>query len=275
MITFEEWYSIVLEHLKKYKNSELGIKEDGIWKANNLSYGHILPLELGETNYLSEEAKEALTNKERHEYWYHLNSSQTLCVNFFAPLIKVENGKYFNKLISKALGKDVVLLKTNKSPKFEYAPVERSTNFDFYFLDTSGNEYFFEIKYTEQGISESGGGRNPSKAFADYYQQDVLTNPIFKNVTEDMFMNNHFQAYRNMVKGVGGNYSIFITMKNNKATYDELQKALADLKVKETPNIILLYWEELIETTLDLVKSDKSLEDYYKNFKKKYIPEIY
>lgn len=274
MINYEKWYSIVLEHLNEYKKNELGIKEDGIWKANNLSYGHILPLDLGEKNYLSKEVKEALTKEERHEYWYHLNSSQTLCVNFFAPLLNVCKGKYFNTLMSKVVGKNITLLKTNKSPKFEYMPIERSTNFDFYFEDTSGNEYFFEIKYTEKGITESGGGRNPSKAFLNYYMQDVLNNPTFRNVTEDMFMNKHFQAYRNMVKGVGDNYSILITMKNNKATYEELQSALKDLKVKETPNIILLYWEELIDIVLELVKDNEELKDYYLRFKKKYIPDM-
>ena len=275
MISYSKWYEKIKIHLSNYKKNELKIEKDGIWVGNKKRYGHILPKENAESNYLSDISRNALPKKERHKYWYHLNSSQTLCVNFFAPLIGVENGKYLNELLSKIVGKKVIFLKTDKSPKFEHVPRKHSTNFDFYFKDTNTNEYFFEIKYTEAGISESGGGSNPSNAFKEYYEEDVQNNPIFKNVSKDMFMNKHFQAYRNMVKGVGGNYSIFITMKNNKATYDELQKALADLKVKETPNIIILYWEELIETTLDIVKANKSLEDYYKNFKKKYIPEIY
>jgi hypothetical protein len=274
MISYSKWYEMIKEHLSNYKKNELQLKENGVWVGNGQKYGHILPLADAEKNYLSNVSKDSLKQEERHKFWYHLNSSQTLCVNFFAPLINVENGKYLNDLMSKLLGKKISIKHEEKSPKFEYVPVPKSTNFDFYFKDTNSNEYFFEIKYTEAGISESGGGRTPSKAFVNFYEKDVLNNPVFKNVTEDMFMDKHFQAYRNMVKGIGDNYSIFITMKNNKATYEELQSALKDLKVKETPNIILLYWEELVDKVLELVKDNKELKDYYQRFKKKYIPDM-
>ena len=265
---------MIKEHLSNYKKNELQLKENGVWVGNGQKYGHILPLADAEKNYLSNVSKDSLKQEERHKFWYHLNSSQTLCVNFFAPLINIENGKYLNDLMSKLLGKKISMKHEEKSPKFEYVPVPKSTNFDFYFKDTNSNEYFFEIKYTEAGISESGGGRTPSKAFVDFYEKDVLNNPMFRNVTEDMFMNKHFQAYRNMVKGVGDNYSIFITMKSNKATYEELQSALNDLEVKETPNVVLLYWEELIDLVLELVKDNEELKDYYQRFKKKYIPDM-
>lgn len=269
MNNYDNWYKMILKHLSEYKTNILNVPNDGIWKGNGKPYSHILPLEFGSLNYLCEEAKSSLKEDEKHKDWYHLNSSQTLCVNFFAPLKESDGGKHLSALLSHILQKQILIAKAC----FEYVPVKNSTNFDFYAEDNFNNKYYFEIKYTEKGIAKSGGGKNPQEAYNLYYKDDVDSNEAFTNVDRNMFMNKHFQSYRNMVKGKGNNYSVFITMKNNPSTFKELQEAIKDLRVDNLPNVVVLFWEELIDDSIALFKNNPILCAYYKKLKSKYIPK--
>lgn len=270
MTSYKKWYEMIKVHLGTYKVNVLDIKEDGIWKGNGRLYSHILPLEQGDKNYLCDEAKKALKDDEKHQDWYHLNSSQTLCVNFFAPLKEIDGGKYLNLLMTRLFDKKIAI----KDSCFEYVPIKNSTNFDFYAKDESNGQYFFEIKYTEDGITKSGGGKTPFKAYELFYKKDVEANPTFANIDANMFVNKHFQAYRNMVKGNGIDYSIFITMRSNPNTSKELESSISDLGVTALPNIKILYWEDLIDLVIKLVGDNNYLNEYYKKLKTKYIPKL-
>ena len=260
-MVYSEWRKKILDYLSRYKENSLSIQGNGLYRGKE--YPHILPEDKRKKNYLEESFDEKPGFK-KHTDWFHLNSSQTLCVNFFAAL----NNDDLSKWISTVLKRSVDV----KSTCFEYVPVTHGSNFDFYICDTNNNHYYFEIKYTESGFGKKGGGENPHEAYKKYYKEDVESNPIFKSVTEDVFLNKHFQAYRNMVKGKGNDYSIIITMKSNAGTYNDLQSALCDLNVDDTPNVVLLYWEELIEETLELFKDNHDLRQHYDKFKNKYIP---
>lgn len=266
-MNYEKWYEQIKLHLSDYKINVLQTNENGVWKKNKKEYSHILPLDKGTDNYMCDEAKGALTENERHSDWNHLNSSQTLCVNFFAPLMYSNNQELLALLLSHITGKGIAI----KESCFEYVPKSYSSNFDFYVKDTEDVEYFFEIKYTEKGITTSGGGKNPLNAYCRYYCEDVKNNPSFRKVSKEVFMKKHYQAYRNMVKAKGNNYSIFITMKGNAATYEELQLAIKDLKCEKPANLILLYWEELIDETIKLFKDNEKIKEYYIKLKDKYI----
>ena len=86
-------------------------------------------------------------------------------------------------------------------------------------------------------------------------------------------MNNHYQAYRNMVMANKDSYTIFITMKDNLNTYSELESSLKDLglDINGNKNIKIIFWEDLIEKTIKYFKKDEKLLDYYNKFKEKYI----
>ena len=202
---YEEWYKLIKQHLSNYKIDTFGNIGDGVYAGNGRKYSHILPDGFKEENYMCKEAKEALQDK-RHPDWYHLNSSQTLCVNFFSKIKEIDNKKYLNRFLSKIIGKDIII----KESCFEYKPVEKSSEFDFYIKDINNHNYYFEIKYTEKGIAAKGGGKTAHETYKKLYLPDVINNPYFKNVSEDDFLNKHFQAYRNMVKGVGNDYSVLI-----------------------------------------------------------------
>lgn len=269
-MNYEKWYLLIKQHLADYKNKILGCNEKGMYLKNHKFYDHILPFAFANKNYIDNADINALKKDQKHIDWHHLNSSQTLCVNFFSILKRSHNQEDLSKLISYICHKSIEV----ESSSFEYVPVPNSTNFDFYILDKKGRSYYFEIKYTENGITKKGGGSNPHNAFNTFYKQDILVNKSFSNVSEDTFMNKHYQAYRNMVKGKNNDYSIFITMKSNRSTYSELQNALSDLKVESPKNIVLLYWEDFIDNVLDLFKDNDELVAHFKEFKRKYIPVL-
>jgi len=261
-MNYNNWYQIIKKHLGNYKKEVLKINENGTFR--NKEYSHIIPKELGSKNYLRSSFEKLVLKK--HPDWYHMNSSQTVCVNFFAVLDNNE----LSKLMSAILNREILV----KQAEFEYTPVKNSSNYDYYIQDINGNNYYFEIKYSESTIDKKSKASDKSDAYEKYYKNDVKSNPIFKNITENDFMTNHFQAYRNMVKGKGDDYSIFITMRSNEGTYNELKSALEDLRVKDAHNTILLYWENLINDVMELFKDKAELVSYYKEFKDKYIPSF-
>ena len=261
-MSFDKWYEVVKTHLGNHKKEKLRISEKGTFRGKD--YDHILPIRNGERNYMCRAAETALDPQERHSYWHHLNSSQTLCVNYFAPL----DHKKLGFLLSRLLNKTV----EPRTSKFEYNPDPKGSHFDFFAEDKDKNRYFFEIKYTENDVTKNSKASNPSAIYKTLYAEDVGANPAFANVDEDSFMNRHFQAYRNMVKGVDCCYSVFITMRSNENTRTELESALRDLGSVTKDHVILLYWEEVIDTALCTFKEDPDLVQYYEEMKNKYLP---
>lgn len=266
------WRKRVYDHLEKYKKETLKIPENGVFKG--IEYGHILPKENGPLNYIWVEKKMNYNLKiKQHMYWYHLNSSQTMCINFFLPLILKEKKDYLSLFFEKVLG----INKKIKHSEFEKELEKGSTNFDFYAEDSDGRHYYFEIKYTEYDVSKKTSTEKVKETYEKFYQNDVKSNPTFSKVDEDMFMNKHYQAYRNMVKAKGDDYSIFITMDGNEGVDKEIDKALADLDLNREnareKNIILLHWGEVVKKTLDFIyeRDDQELIDYYMEFEKKYL----
>lgn len=270
-MSYNKWGKNIQKHLEKYKKDKLGIYEKGKWGVKEDGYGHVLPLELGNTNYMDDSIIEYVesNNIKKHSNWYHLNSSQTMCINFFVPLISKNLLGNFIQMIT---GEEV----ENCSCEFEKVLEKGSSNFDFY-VKSDNAEYFFEIKYTESCIAKKSSCQDENLTYKKLYEGLVKSNTVFNGkVSQNEFMNNHFQAYRNMVMGnkKKNSYCIFITMKSNDYTKNEIDRSLKDLglnfdKAKDN-NIIILWWEDLIDKTKTL--SDE-LENYYKTFESKYIPK--
>ena len=259
-MNYKDFKQKVLNHLIKYKKEKLKINDSGKWK--NIEIEHILPDSKRFKNYLCKEIKSL--NLKPHQYWYHLNSSQTMCINFFEP-IKNNCGA-----IKHLFGIDIGEINI-----FEYEHIESLTNFDLYI---EGNKkLYFEIKYTEDGISKKSSSSNKAKTFNNVYKPLINKNNLFKNINEDMFMNNHYQAYRNMVMANKDSYTIFITMKENENTYNELVSSLNDLglDINGNNNIKIIFLEDLIDKTINYFKDNDDLLNYYKEFKYKYLDYRY
>lgn len=266
-----KWKQQIYEHLANYKKDELKVSEAE--KFRNKEYGHILPKTKGSLNflcpYIGDYVKERKIKK--HMYWYHLNSSQVMCLNFFVPLIKAN---LLNEILATILGVKMV------NPKYEFEKVieKGSTNFDFYVKD-EGAEYFFEIKYTEDTIDKKSKAKNISATYDQFYKKDCESNKLFNSITVDTFMKKHYQAYRNMVKASKKDYSIFIVMKDNRGVNNEINSALEELKlVRKTAaenNIIIKTWEDITREVIEILqeKKEKELVAYYERFKRKYLPD--
>lgn len=267
-----KWKNKIYKHLTEYKINVLHVLQNGIFK--NKEYGHILPINDGEKNYMCEKAICDSLKIKRHANWYHLNSSQSMCINFFSPLFKDGDFSLLNSIIELIIGKRISII----DARYEYTPREHSTNFDFYCKDDNASTYYFEIKYTENDISKAGGGDNPKQTFDNYYRELIENGSYLKYCLSDagweVFMKRHYQAYRNIVMADSNknNYCIFITMEANNGTREELQEALQDMN-EEAKYVKCIYWENIIDQVIYLFDDlhNALLSNYYREFKKKYI----
>lgn len=276
-IEMNKWTQSIYNHLERYKIKKWNDHKKV--KFRGKLYGHILSEDLKEENYMSSIVKEEAKNIKKHMYWHHLNSSQTMCLNFFVPLIKNHLlPLFFQKVLN--LNVDII---DCKDCKFEYTPETGGTNFDFYVKDLKGKNYYFEIKYTEADINKKTSVEDSlhrHEVFMDLYNPKIKKNKLFvsAHIDEEMFMLEHYQAYRNMVEAINGDYSIFITMSNNHGTENEFKSATEKLGLKTKENlekncILLLHWEDVVAKTQYMIDEigNKELTDYYEEFFKKYI----
>ena len=169
-------------HLARYKKTNLGIIEDGLWRGK--PYPHILPKDLYRLNILETireefwdycESENFGLNQKRHLNFHHLNSSQAMCFNLLFPFV-MENCRYLP-----------VLLDTLKFPKknvlevsFEKIIDEREgTNFDFYIKYKNGKQILFEVKLSENSF---GSAKNDESHIKKY--NEIYKNPLKKVVTK-------------------------------------------------------------------------------------------
>lgn len=220
-------------------------------------------LNIDVANYLGPELKGL------HKSSHHLNSSQTLCIQFFSALI---DGEYPHLTAKQEL---VELLKTigisiheGAECKFEYTEQDKDkyrfkihnqerkevneyegTSFDFHIKDNDV-EVYFEIKFTEDGFGKaSKDKRNPEKEKrhkekAEQYTK-LLPPSIKPTPTVDELLK-HYQLFRNIIRATDENkYVVFITDENNLSTENE-KKDFID-KFGEPNNVLFLTWQEIRE----------------------------
>ena len=263
-MSYDKWYKANKEHLIKFKKEELRITEPGIYKPENY-YDHILPEGEENKNFIREEWA---SKCKHHCYYHHLNSSQTMCVNFFMPLI--EKPELLQEFLHRFCGTDAEIVRTD----FEYVNAQYgNTNFDFHCLDSKGNQFFFEIKYTERGFEKKCRSKHSlSKVYNTKYKRLVEQEGSYikaEQYNEHIFMTQHYQILRNMcvANSKENRYCIFITMNGNEATKRHLEPfANAGSHIK------FLYWETDIRPFIEEIKSELAYEgdNPYDVFIKKY-----
>ena len=277
------WKDDVYKHLGEYKRNILGIPGNAI--KGDTEYEHILPCGMHFANYMCEQAIKESSKIKKHPYWYHLNSSQTMCINFFARLFDESNYSYLSKVISLIINERTEIVKA----EFEYNPEKWSSNFDYYCIDNKNHKYYFEIKYTEDEFQDSTGARDPKSVFDRIYRPLIVKHEVLSNCLLDdnwkVFMKCHYQIYRNIAmactKDDDYSYCIFITMKHNEKTRKKLESAFTS--IGETPkNVLCIYWEDLIEQVITLFSEKGNngnykypdILGYYKEFRNKYILQL-
>ena len=275
--------------------------EAGIWKYTRkdvfgnketkiIPKGHILPLE-DSCKSAAEKRAEAIEKylglkvaeflgpklKGLHQYSHHLNSSQTLCIQFFSALIEGNYPHFTAKQELVDLLKSIdITIHTGAECKFEYQEKEKEeykfkvhnqygkevieyegTSFDFHIKDND-IEVFFEIKFTEDGFGKAcKNKKHPEnmerhKEKAEQYKKLLLNIPkqilsLKQEPSVDEILMN-YQLFRNLIRVGENKYVVFITDEKNTST--EAEKDNFQKKYEKSKNVIFITWQDILEVAI-------------------------
>jgi len=271
-MTYLKFQELVLTHLILYKNNVLGITKNGIWKNNKKAYSHILPEDLIDLNFLPMTKPITGLNMTQkinfHSGAHHLNSSQIMCINFFSPLLRDDEGLSILKTV---LEKEINIKFANgayiQKACFEYTPdSQEKTSFDFFVEMSTGKKIFFEIKYTENRFGSIHiDPKNPSKysdKWCNIYSSKIKSSLYLKGFSENDFYKN-YQIWRNISYIVNNSdYVVFLFPFSNKVLTKEVNNTIGFPKSKRYPNVSAQDWSSFVKTALNLTKNTK----YYFHF---------
>ena len=277
---------LVEEYLKEHSKDLL----NGKWWGNNKTYPHIL--QHYEDNFLDDDIPKDCNIKgnlfkgkygKKKEIGYHkgatsLNSSQIVCIVFFKKFFDTKHEEWQSVLLDALKAVDVPLADASiKNAVFEYVPDSKeNTNFDFYMELDDGSHVSMEIKYTEAAF---GGISKDKKVPQKYerkwdkiYKEYVKKCPYLdsKKYTENEFYKN-YQINRNISHAKEGDIVLFITPRKNDYPGIINGREYIDTFKNTNHMIMNVYWEDLVEKLMKLIKNEPELLEYYTKFKKKYI----
>ena len=279
-------------------------------------YDHILPADKWLLNITPDYRKvieqiingnyHALPNQKkiaRHSCFSHLNSSQAMCLNFFAPLIiekkldllqnllgldqnesfitdhsafeKEGTDKYTGDDLKKLARRDIKVSANDNKP----------TNFDFFLETKSEKKFYFEIKFTEDGFA--GNKKNASEQkYRDKY--DMIYAPLLCDRQNNIInlANQHkgeqqrnefygnYQIFRNLLAIKDKkSYVVFVYPKQNERIRQQAETAKKFLTESYQSHLILLEWDVLFDSIKRRVRSGE-LYEHLKKFGEKYIEAL-
>ncbi len=266
-----------IENLIRYKKEKLKITKDGKYNYQGkiVLKPQILPKGLENKNFIQDITTNKLLEKDGiklHRYYYHLNSSQAMCINFFEKIR--HNQDVFRRLIKDTLNID---LEGEIKSRFEYEDEnnkEEGTNFDF-FVECGKTKIYWEIKYTEgefattKANKKTHTGESHLAKYNRVYKDLFKTTKYLKDLTMDEFFNN-YQIYRNISYVKDDNqYSIFLYPKAD----EKLNKQIEDVieKHKCQSNVYAIDWKYIYEKLFNIIKDNEEYKKYYLEFKDKYL----
>lgn len=232
----------VRSHLENYKNTVLGVRENGHY--NGREYGHIIPekyeklnLGLPESEYNIEGSMIKLKGChiiKLHKDWRHMNSSQVLCLAYFYDFIN--NEKKLQQLISGVLKLSAKAIRG----EFEYIVKNDGSNIDFVVYLENGGMVYFEIKYTEPEFGVA------SSVTADYKRIKNDCHSAVEISDEDY--RRQYQFVRNVSLSPKGsnNYTVFLLPRANESINIKYDDGIKAIKNISEFNVQRLYWEDLL-----------------------------
>ena len=270
-----EFRSKVLDHMKKYKEKFLRVKETV--SINGRFYSHILPEKYYEMNF-SRDVKDKLVGSKYlssihwHRYSHHLNSSQVMAVNFFYPLLKYRE---LDTLLMLMGIEDEIVYEPSHISFSKISEIEetqgRKTCFDFHFKLKSGKEVYVMSKYTD-GCYGKALDEEFSKKYEETYKSLLEKSGIIKEEfkSEKFFLEN-YNFMRSLVHLSEDSYLLVIYPREN---WQIREKAL---KVEEEilnegfkEHYIPVVWEDLLDHLIDKMRNYDVARFYESWFKDKY-----
>lgn len=274
----------ILKKLGVYKREILKELENGIWKRTNGYYPHILPFKKWFNNLLPQyktELRKYITTKniKKHQYFYHLNSSQAMCLNMFYPLIeekKLDILFDILKIDGDSVDYNSVCFEKEsdieKVVTIEKGIDNRPTCFDFYFKTNNGIKIHFEIKYTEREFAPTKSDNAHEVKYESIYKNHCSAiNSEYCNC--ESFLKN-YQLMRNIINVSNNSYVVFIYPENNKKIKQQAEYAKSFIvKPDMQQHVINLTWEDLLGYIDSINLNSDKLTTQMTDFKQKYCIE--
>lgn len=210
-----------------------------------------------------------------HKGAAHANSSQVLCINFFKKFFEKEEWNGILLDVLKNVGVPITSDEIDCAI-FEYEPDEKEgTNFDFYLILKDSTHVSFEIKYTESEFGGISSDKNNSgkyqRKWAEIYDKMVVSCPYINCNEQEFYGKNHYQINRNICYAKEGDIVLFLTPRANDSAGLVEGRNYIDSFTSKNHKIMNIYWEDIIEVLMKLIKNEPKLVDYYEKFKEKYI----
>lgn len=270
-----DFRSKVMDHMKKYKEKFLRVKEEV--SVNGRTYSHILPEKYYEMNF-SRDVKDKLVGSKYlssihwHRYSHHLNSSQVMAVNFFYPLLKYRE---LDTLLMLMGIEDEIVYEPSHISFSKISEIEqtlgRKTCFDFYFKLKSGKDVYVMSKYTNGCYGKAMDEDFMSKYEETYkplLEKSVIIKEEFKN--EKTFLEN-YSFMRSLVHLSEESYLLVIYPRENWQIREKALKAeeeVLDENFKE--HYMPVVWEDLLELLIEKMRNNDVARFYESWFKDKY-----
>lgn len=179
-----------------------------------------------------------------HRYWYHLNSSQILALNYFYEFL---GDLHKLNLLLRFLGIDEKALEAT----LEY-PLDDKSEIDFAIKLCNGKYVYFEVKYSE---SEFG---NASSYRTNYLKRQETLYSKLEMSFEDF--KKHYQFARNIIIGDDGSYSVFLVPKFNDKISVDYEKCSRSIINAASFNFRIVYWEDLLSILPNIKVQEKYFE---------------
>lgn len=286
---------------------EEGLKEFMIY--NGEKYDHILSDKLcvgfnnnkySEIVYFDTYRKEilGLIKSEKiklHNSQKHLNSSQSMAINFFSPIKIEKNEKDMCEFIFGI--KDIVSLKLEASMNDSGGGTSQ-TEVDCLLTENNGTQHLFEIKYTENIFGNTGNepkyeskwlGTSNKKHNLNMTNTKVQYNKVIElfneNTIDYEFFLKNYQLVRNL-------YNTFFELKNNvivkkenigsmnciiskrnDTQYKKIIEFRKNIKIEYFNKVNIYYWEDINQGALKISEKypQKKIKDHYERFQKVYL----
>jgi hypothetical protein len=263
---YGEFKKKVIEHLEQYKQKYMQGIGKGTFAGAVTDHDYILPKDMIERNLLP--LSIGIKKVHYHMYACHLNSSQMMCINFFAPILKED--QLLIEILKKQLNITISPQTRIIKSEFEYTPDgQKHTNLDLYLELSNYMKIYIETKYTENGF----GGIKEDIKYPDRYERewnsfykDQLSKSMhFKEMSQSEFYKD-YQINRNIayVKN-DKDYVCFIYPFDNVSLHEDKRLESIDLE-----NVYKIDWNDLCQTALDMTVGT-IYNDHYVAFREKYL----
>lgn len=272
-----------IEHLIQYKKMDLKINDSGKWMGRE--YEHILPKSIGKYNLLSPFAEDFYWEKLRDTHKHHLNSSQSLAFNYFFPFIENNMGVDENKLSSIFNAKIGSSINIKSIELEKYSHIEDvienkslvgNTTFDVFFYCEGGEKVSIEVKYSENGFGRAKNDEKHQQKFVDCYQKYINEKHLDQYFSSEYLKMEkflkHYQLMRNLIHLGEEDWTVvFLFPKNNEIVRREAELIPAIIKdEKLLSRVHIIFWEDLLETTIDMFLQKTNMKSYYNKLNEKY-----